>query len=266
MGESRAAHLAEPSHLAIAQSLVAGAERIVVLTGAGISTDSGIPDFRGPDGVWTKDPEAEKLSTISYYVSDPQVRKRSWKRYTEGLIWSNKSPNDGHKALVELERQGKLHTLITQNIDGLHEEAGTSPELLVEIHGTTKRTRCLSCGQELPMSHTLERVRQGEEDPACLSCGGILKSATVSFGQNLVPQDIMRSEHAAMNCDLFLAVGTSLQVYPVAQCVPLAHTAGTEIIIINAEPTPFDSIAAAVLRGSISDVLPKVVGWQPPQL
>ncbi len=246
--------------IAQARGLIAEAKRIVVLTGAGISTDSGIPDFRGPDGVWTKDPKAEKLSTISYYVSDPQVRKRSWKRYTEGLIWSHKSPNAGHRALVDLERRGKLHTLITQNIDGLHEEAGTSTDLLVEIHGTTKRTRCLSCAEELPMEQTLERVRQGEEDPPCLSCGGILKSATISFGQSLVPQDIMRAEQAALGCDLFLAVGTSLQVYPIAGCVPLAHSAGARLVIVNAEPTPFDDIASVVLRDSISEVLPQVVG------
>jgi len=251
---------AESDQLALAQSLVAGARKITVLTGAGISTDSGIPDFRGPDGVWTKDPEAEKLSTISYYTSDPEVRQRNWKRYTEGKIWADKLPNEGHLALVDLERQGKLHALITQNIDGLHEEAGTSVELLVEIHGTTKRTRCLSCADELPMSQTLERVVQGEADPPCLRCGGILKSATISFGQNLVPQDIMRAEQAAVSCDLFLAVGTSLQVYPVARCVPLAHSAGSEVIIVNAEPTPFDAIAAVVLRSSISQVLPQLVG------
>ena len=250
----------QASQLELAQSLVAGAHKVVALTGAGISTDSGIPDFRGPDGVWTKDPEAEKLSTISYYVSDPEVRKRSWQRYTEGRIWSDKSPNAGHAALVALERQGKLHTLITQNIDGLHEAAGTSVELLVEIHGTTRRTRCLSCDDELPMEDTLERVRQGEADPSCLRCGGILKSATISFGQSLVPHDIQRSERASMECDLFLAVGTSLQVFPVAQCVPLAHAAGAPLIIINAEPTPFDSIASAVLRGNITEVLPAVVG------
>lgn len=259
MSFSEQPHSAEKIQLAQAQSLVAGAQKITVLTGAGISTDSGIPDFRGPDGVWTKDPEAEKLSTISYYTSDPEVRKRSWKRYTEGRIWADKLPNAGHRALVDLERQGKLHALITQNIDGLHEEAGTSLELLVEIHGTTKRTRCLSCDDELPMSETLERVAQGEADPPCLRCGGILKSATISFGQNLVPRDIMRAEQAAVSCDLFLAVGTSLQVYPIANCVPLAHSAGVEIVIINAEPTPFDPIAAAVLRSNISSVLPKMV-------
>ena len=242
-----------------ARSLVAAAEQVVVLSGAGISTDSGIPDFRGPQGVWTKDPEAEKLSTISYYVSDPEVRKRSWKRYTEGRIWADKEPNDGHRALVELERQGKLHTLITQNIDGLHEQAGTSADLLVEIHGTTRRVRCLSCGDENPMETALERVRAGEEDPPCLMCGGILKSATISFGQSLVPQDLMRSEAAAQACDLLLAVGTSLQVYPIADCVPIARRNGADVIIVNAEPTMMDDLATVVIQGSTSEVLPQIV-------
>ena len=247
------------SQIAQARSLIAVAERVVVLSGAGISTDSGIPDFRGPQGVWTKDPEAEKLSTISYYLSDPEVRKRSWKRYTEGRIWADKEPNDGHRAIVEIEQQGKLHTLITQNIDGLHEQAGTSPELLVEIHGTTRRVRCLSCGDENPMEVALERVRAGEEDPPCLICGGILKSATISFGQSLVPQDLMRADAAAQACDLLLAVGTSLQVYPVADCVPIAHRNGADVVIINAEPTMMDDLATIVIHANTSEVLPQIV-------
>lgn len=244
-----------------ARILVDGADKIVVLTGAGISTDSGIPDFRGPKGVWTKDPEAEKLSTISYYVSDPEVRKRSWKRYTEGRIWADKEPNIGHFALAHLEQRQKLLALITQNIDGLHETAGTSPERLVEIHGTTKRVSCLSCGDTNPMETALDRVRDGEEDPACLICGGILKSATISFGQSLVPHDLQRAEQVSRSCDLMLAVGSSLQVYPVAECVPIAKHSGAALVIVNAEPTQYDRMADVVLNESISHVLPKITGY-----
>jgi len=242
-----------------AAQLVAGAERVVVLTGAGISTDSGIPDFRGPEGLWTKNPEAEKTATIQHYLSDTSVRQRSWERMAEGSMWDGKQPNAGHEALVRLEELGKLHLLITQNVDGLHEVAGTSRDRLVEIHGTTRYVRCLDCGDEAPMERALERVRGGEADPACRTCGGILKSATISFGQNLVHSDLERSELAATSCDLMLAVGTTLTVYPIANVVPIALQSGADVVIINAEPTPFDREASVVLHASISDVLPQVV-------
>ncbi|WP_420638551.1 SIR2 family NAD-dependent protein deacylase [Candidatus Poriferisocius sp.] len=242
-----------------ARTLVQEAERVVVLTGAGISTDSGIPDFRGPEGLWTKNPEAEKTATLSSYVADPELRKRNWQRLAEGSMWEGKSPNPGHRALVELERQGKLHTLITQNVDGLHRAAGTSEERLVEIHGTTSKVRCLTCGDLNPMASALERVRAGEADPPCLICGGILKSATISFGQNLVMEDLARSEQAAQECDLLLAVGSTLTVYPIANVVPIAHQAGARLVIVNADPTPFDGMATVVLPASISDALPVIV-------
>ncbi len=248
----------EPSATDRARALLQQAERITVLTGAGISTDSGIPDFRGPNGVWTKNPEAEKTATLSYYLSDPEVRKRSWRNRLEHPGWSA-SPNPGHYALVELERQGKLHTLVTQNVDELHQRAGTDPALVVEIHGTMRQVECLSCGERAPMERALERVRAGEEDPPCRTCGGILKSATISFGQNLVADDLMRAQLAAEQCDLLLAVGSSLGVYPAAGMVPIAKEAGAALVIVNGEPTPFDIIADAVVRGSISAVLPALV-------
>jgi NAD-dependent deacetylase len=241
-----------------ARGLLAGAQRVVVLSGAGISTDSGIPDFRGPQGVWTKNPEAEKTATLSYYLSDPDVRKRSWRNRVESPAWSAQ-PNDGHRALVDLERQGRLHTLVTQNIDELHQLAGTDPAKVVEIHGTMRKVECMSCGERAPMERALDRVRAGEEDPPCRSCGGILKSATISFGQNLVPDDLMRAQLAAETCDLLLAVGSSLTVYPAAGMVPIAKEAGAALIIVNGEPTPFDPIADSVLRGSISEVLPALL-------
>ncbi|MBV8980545.1 MAG: Sir2 family NAD-dependent protein deacetylase [Acidimicrobiia bacterium] len=241
-----------------ARELVGRARRVVVLTGAGISTDSGIPDFRGPNGVWTKNPEAEKMATLQYYVADPEVRKRAWRNRLDHRAWAA-SPNPGHLALVDLELQGKLHTLVTQNVDGLHLLAGSDPAKVVEIHGTMREVECLSCGERAPMERALERVRGGEDDPACRTCGGILKSATISFGQNLVAGDLMRAQLAAETCDLLLAVGSTLGVYPAAGMVPIAKESGAALIIVNAEPTPFDSIADAVLRGSISEVLPAIV-------
>ncbi|TMG77174.1 MAG: NAD-dependent deacetylase [Betaproteobacteria bacterium] len=208
-------------------------KRIVVLTGAGISTESGIPDFRGPQGVWTRDPEAEKLSNIHYYVADPEVRKKSWRSRLAHPAWTAR-PNAGHMAIVELERRGKLHALITQNIDGLHQKAGNSPGRVIEVHGTVHNVVCLSCGWKGPMQATLDRVRSGEPDPACKDCGGILKSDTIS-------------------------VGTSLKVYPIAGAVPAAKQAGARVVIVNAQPTPFDGVADAVLRDAIGETLPRIV-------
>jgi len=237
---------------------VDAARRIVVLSGAGISTESGIPDFRGPQGVWTKNPEAEKLSNIRYYVDDPEIRRKSWRSRLEHPAWTAR-PNAGHAALVELERRGKLHALITQNIDGLHQRAGNSPERVIEVHGTVHEVVCLACGWKGPMQATLERVRSGEADPPCGQCGGILKSDTVSFGQPLVPAVIDRAMQAAGEADLFLSVGTSLQVYPVAGAVQIAKQAGARVVIVNAEPTPFDAIADALLREPIGETLPRIL-------
>jgi NAD-dependent deacetylase len=231
---------------------IAGAQRIVALTGAGISTDSGIPDFRGPQGVWTRNPGAEKMSTLQHYMADPDIRKKSWQSRLESRAWLAE-PNAGHRAFVALERRGKLDTLITQNIDGLHLKAGSSRERVVEIHGTHRDVVCLSC------ERALDRVRAGEKDPACRTCGGILKAATISFGQGLVPEDLMRAEQAARRCDLMLAVGSTLSVYPIAGVVPVAKHSGARVVILNAQPTEMDSIADAILRGSISELLPQIV-------
>jgi NAD-dependent deacetylase len=240
-----------------ARGWIEGAKRVVVLTGAGISTDSGIPDFRGPQGVWTRNPMAEKLSNIHYYMADPEVRKASWQARMDHTAWSAQ-PNPGHLALVELEKRGKLHTLITQNIDELHQLAGNSPAKVVEVHGTMRKVVCMSCGMTAPMQKALDRVRAGETDPPCRDCGGILKSATVSFGQNLVPEVIERAMRAAAQAEILLSVGTSLQVYPIAGAVPMAKSAGARVLIVNAEPTPFDDIADAVFNESISKVLPRL--------
>jgi NAD-dependent deacetylase len=230
---------------------VSTSTRIVALTGAGISTESGIPDFRGPQGLWTKNPKAERLSNIHHYMSDPEVRRLAWQSRLEHPAWTA-SPNAGHLALVELERRGTLHALVTQNIDGLHQLAGHAPETVIEVHGTLRVVRCMACDWRGPMGPVLDRVRAGEDDPPCAGCGGILKSATISFGQSLEP------DVTAERADLLLAIGTSLQVYPVAGAVPLAKSSGARMVIVNAEPTPFDDIADAVIREPIGEVLPQI--------
>ena len=242
-----------------ARSWVDAAERVVVLTGAGISTDSGIPDFRGPQGLWTRNPLAEKMSNIHYYLADREVRKLAWQNRMASPAWTAR-PNPGHLALVELEKRNKLHALITQNIDELHQVAGNSAERVIEVHGTMRKAVCMSCGWRGPMQETLERVRAGEEDPPCRLCSGILKSATISFGQALVPEVIDRALRVAGEADVFLAIGSSLQVFPVAGAVPAAKSAGARLIILNAQQTPFDDIADAVLQGSISEILPQICG------
>ena len=175
----------------LAATLVAAAQRVVVLTGAGISTDSGIPDFRGPNGVWTKNPAAEKMATLQNYVADPEVRKAAWQNRLHSPNWKAQ-PNRGHRALAAFEATGRLHMLITQNVDGLHQAAGSDPTNVVEIHGTVREVVCLACDERAPMERALARVEAGEDDPPCRSCGGILKSATISFGQSLVMEDLAR--------------------------------------------------------------------------
>ncbi len=245
--------------LAAARELLAAAERVLVLTGAGISTDSGIPDFRGPDGVWTRDPEAERLSTIGHYLADASVRERAWRHRLDDRTWTAE-PNAGHRALVDLERSGRLDLLVTQNIDGLHQLAGSSDHLVVEMHGTNRTARCVACGWTAPMGDLLERVRAGEVDPDCPRCGGIVKSDTVYFGESLRPERLERAFEAARNAQVLLAVGTTLAVTPVARLAPVAVESGAGLVIVNGSATEYDWLADAVVRGSISDVLPRLVG------
>lgn len=244
--------------IATVAARLAVAERVTVLSGAGISTDSGIPDFRGPKGTWTLDPQAQRLATLSHYRDDPEVRLESWRRRLENPAWSAR-PNAGHRALVELERSGRLNALLTQNIDELHQRAGSDPALVIELHGTVYRTECLGCGVRGPMSEALDRVRAGEQDPPCLECGGIIKSATISFGQALEENVLARARRAAESADVLLAVGSSLTVHPAAGLVGLAAQAGADVVIVNAEPTPYDGLAWAVLRNPLSEVLPNLV-------
>jgi NAD-dependent deacetylase len=234
------------------------AHAVVVLTGAGISTESGIPDFRGPQGIWTKNPAAEKTATLQHYVRDPAVREQAWRNRLNSEYWTAE-PNAGHRALATLERRAALDTLVTQNIDGLHHKAGNSPDKIVEIHGNVREVKCLSCQWRSPMEVALDRVRAGEADPACPACGGILKSATISFGENLIPEDLARSQQAAARADVFLAVGTSLTVYPAASLPEYALGHGARLVVLNAEPTPFDAAADAVVREPLGQALPAIV-------
>ncbi len=246
-----------------AQHSLQRARRVTVLTGAGISTDSGIPDFRGPNGLWTKNPAAEKASTLQNYLADPEVRRFAWQNRLANAAHT-RQPNAGHDALVRLEQRGLLVALVTQNVDGLHQRAGHDPRRVIEVHGTLHDTRCWTCDDVRPMVETLQRVTAGEQDPACLVCRargnhGILKSDTISFGQNLVESVIARALGAADQCDVLLAVGSSLQVFPVANMVPRAKRAGATIIIVNGEATKMDHHADYVLRGPISEILPALV-------
>jgi len=246
-----------PSAVETVAAWVRSAGALTVLTGAGISTDSGIPDFRGPQGVWTRDPSAQRMSSIADYVRDPGVRRRAWASRREHPAWTA-VPNTGHRALVELERTGRLRALLTQNIDGLHQQAGSSPELVVELHGTIWVAECLGCGRRIPMREALARVDAGDPDPACEACGGLLKSATVSFGQALRPEVYAAAVRAARECDVFLAAGTSLQVQPAAGLCELAVRSGARLVVLNAEPTPYDALAAAVVREPLGAVLPSL--------
>jgi NAD-dependent deacetylase len=232
---------------------------VTVLTGAGISTDSGIPDFRGPNGVWTRDPEAEAMVTLQTYVADRAVRERAWRERAEHPAWTAE-PNAAHRALVELERAGRLRAIVTQNVDRLHQRAGSRPDRVIEIHGTIFEVECLDCGARGPMAATLRRVAVGEPDPPCQACGGILKSATISFGQAMDERSLRAAYLAVVESDLLLAVGTSLTVHPAAGLVDVARGGGTRVVIVNASPTPYDRLADAVVREPIGEVLPVLIG------
>jgi NAD-dependent deacetylase len=235
------------------------AAAVTVLTGAGMSTESGIPDFRGPNGLWTRDPRARRLFDIDAYRSDPQIRRQAWRRRAEHPAWAAR-PHAGHAALVTLERSGRLRAVVTQNIDGLHQMAGNSPDRVLELHGTIHRVECLGCGWTGPTSGTLQRVRAGEDDPHCRRCGDLLKTATVSFGQPLDRVVLAAAVTAAAESDVLLAVGTTLTVRPAASLVDVALRAGARLVIVNAGATAYDALAHARLDARVGEVLPLLVG------
>lgn len=231
---------------------------MAILSGAGISTDSGIPDYRGPQGLWRNDPEAEKLVTYDFYMSDPDIRRRSWQMRRTSPTWDAR-PNAAHEAVAQLEGSGKPVRVITQNVDGLHQLAGLPDRKVIELHGSSRTVVCTGCEVRTPMAAALERVAAGEADPECQECGGILKSATVMFGQSLDPEVLGQAVGAAKACDVFLAVGTSLQVQPAASLVEIAVEHGARLIIVNAEPTPYDDLADEVVREPIGESLPALL-------
>lgn len=237
---------------------VAAADRVVALTGAGISTDSGIPDFRGPQGLWTRDPEAERLATLDAWVSEPQLRRDAW-RFRLGLRDVEFTPNAGHRAVADLGRHERMDLLVTQNIDGLHQQAGSPASRIVEVHGNGREVVCLDCERRWPMEEILDRVADGDPDPRCERCGGMVKAATISFGQPLVERDLVRAQAAAESCDVFLALGTTLAVYPVAWLPILAKRQGARLVIVNGEPTEQDDVADAVVLGPLGRILPGLV-------
>ncbi|MEU0194267.1 Sir2 family NAD-dependent protein deacetylase [Streptomyces afghaniensis] len=231
---------------------------VALLTGAGISTDSGIPDYRGPNGLWRRDPEAEKLVTYEYYMGDPEIRRRSWQMRRENRALQAE-PNAAHRAVAELERSGVPVRVITQNVDGLHQLAGMPDRKVLELHGTARSVVCTGCHARGSMEDALARVEAGEDDPPCLECGGVLKSATVMFGERLDP--VVLGEAAAISkaCQVFVAVGTSLQVQPAAGLAGVAADHGARLIIVNAEPTPYDDRADEIVREPIGTALPELL-------
>lgn len=256
--------------VALVRERLDAARSICVLTGAGISTAAGIPDFRGPQGLWTIDPDAELVSTLSYYLTDDDVRRSAWQRRAHQFAQVHE-PTAAHRALVAWERQGRLAGVVTQNTDGLHLDAGHSPELVHEIHGSARTCRCETCGHEQPMDEVLARVAAGEEDPRCRQpvrfgpdrvgvCDGILRATVILFGENLVPEVLQASLDAVERCDLLLAVGSTLSVNPAAALVPFAIGHGARVVIVNDSPTEHDDLAHDVLRGDIQTLLPQLVG------
>ncbi|KUH40523.1 MULTISPECIES: SIR2 family NAD-dependent protein deacylase [Streptomyces] len=234
--------------------------RVALLTGAGISTDSGIADYRGPDGLWRRDPDARKLVTYAYYMADPEIRRRAWRIRLDGPVLRAR-PNAAHLAVAALERTpGFAVRVLTQNVDGLHQLAGLPGRKVVELHGSARAVVCTGCGARSPMAAALERVAAGEDDPRCEACGGILKSATVMFGERLDPAVLGEAVAVATACDVFLAVGSSLRVQPAASLVRTAAENGARLVVVNAEPTPYDALAYEVVREPIGTALPALLG------
>ncbi|MEU8200906.1 NAD-dependent deacylase [Streptosporangium sp. NPDC049046] len=227
--------------------------RVTVLTGAGISTESGIPDYRGPNGMWRRDPDHEKLVTYDYYMADPEIRRRSWLMRRDNPAWEAE-PNAAHRALAALPDAW----IVTQNVDGLHQRAGSPPERVLELHGNMFGALCTACGARSTTREAIDRIDAGESDPACHECGGVVKTATVMFGQSLDPVVLTRAVEAAEECEVFLAVGSSLRVQPAASLVEVAVRAGARLVVVNAEPTPYDHLADEVIHDPIGAAVPRL--------
>jgi len=243
--------------IAMATEMILASRRLVVFTGAGISTESGIPDFRGPGGIWTKfDPED---FTIQKFLRSEETRRKQWKILIEGGLFSNVRPNRAHLAIAELEEMDRLNCIITQNIDNLHQKAGNSPDRIFELHGNMQWVKCLDCDERYTVEHIREKLKSGVEVPECEMCHGILKPDVVFFGEMLPPEVLDAATAYSMHCDLFLVVGSSLVVQPAALMPAYAKDAGAKLIIVNIGETPFDSRADLLIEGKAGDVMSKMV-------
>ena len=238
--------------------LIEASTRVVVFTGAGVSTESGIPDFRSPGGVWSR----MKPITFEEFISSEDKRREAWSRAFSGVMgWTGARPNAGHYGVARLIASGKASVVITQNVDNLHQDSGVPAERLIELHGNASYARCLDCG----LRHELEVLKQSflgrGEIPACRACGGLVKTATISFGQALPADALARADAEARGCNLFLVLGSSLQVYPAATLPQTARRAGAALVIVNREPTPQDDLADLVLHEPIGEVMTEVAPY-----
>jgi NAD-dependent deacetylase len=237
--------------------LIIESKKVVVFTGAGVSTESGIPDFRGPRGIWSKyDPED---FTIQKFLSSPAARKTIWKMSAESGLLTEAEPNPAHYAIAKLYQLGKLDCVITQNIDNLHQKAGVPEDKVFELHGNMRWVVCLSCRRRFPMSEVLQKIKEGIEVPDCPDCKGILKPGAVLFGEALPEETLWEATRRSQNCDLFIVIGSTLIIYPAAYMPTYARDAGARLAIVNLTPTPLDHYATVVIQGEAGEIMPMVM-------
>ena len=249
--------MAEDPGVAELRRMVEEAQRIVFFTGAGISTESGIPDFRSPGGIWTK----MRPIDFSDFMRSEEARRETWRRrFATDETMRSAEPNRGHRAVAALIDRGKASAVITQNIDGLHQASGVPATKVIELHGNTTYAHCLDCAERYEIADIRLEFEKNEEPPSCVSCGGFVKTATVSFGQSMPPAAMIRAEEETLACDLFISIGSSLVVYPAAGFPEMAARNGTRLVILNREPTGLDPYADLVLHREIGATLGEVVG------
>ncbi len=237
--------------------MIAASHRAVVFTGAGISTESGIPDFRSPGGFWTK----YKPIEFGDFIASMEMRREAWRRkLATDESFSRAAPNRGHRAIAHLADIGKVTSVITQNVDGLHQKSGVAEEKVIELHGNSTYARCLRCERRYELAPIFEKFRVDQEPPECAVCGGVIKTATISFGQPMPVEAMERASKESLACDLFLAIGSSLVVYPAASFPVVAKRNGARMVIINRDPTDLDHLADLVLNLEIGPTLGAVTG------
>jgi NAD-dependent deacetylase len=237
--------------------LIINSKMIVIFTGAGVSTESGIPDFRSPGGIWSKyDPDD---FTYQKFLSNPETRKKHWQMFGEVFSIERAEPNPAHYAIAELEKMGKLDCVITQNVDNLHQGAGVPPEKVYELHGNMKWARCLSCDRRYPLEEIRERFKAGGEEPNCEACHGILKPDAVFFGEALPERVLREATWHSSHCDLFIVIGSTLVVYPAAFMPSYAVQSGAKLVIINLSSTPMDYQATVLIQGKAGEMMSRIM-------